>query len=61
MNEWIDTHNDTLGEDEMIWYISIAIYLQIYLYYNVQIYLYYNVSPDVILCGWLGLKHQLTN
>ena len=19
------------------------------------------VSPDVILCGWLGLKHQLTN
>ena len=18
-------------------------------------------SPDVILCGWLGLKHQLTN
>ena len=20
-----------------------------------------SVSPDVILCGWLGLKHQLTN
>ena len=20
-----------------------------------------NYSPDVILCGWLGLKHQLTN
>ena len=20
-----------------------------------------NLSPDVILCGWLGLKHQLTN
>ena len=19
------------------------------------------ISPDVILCGWLGLKHQLTN
>ena len=18
-------------------------------------------SPDVILCGWLGLKHQITN
>ena len=18
-------------------------------------------SPDVIICGWLGLKHQLTN
>ena len=21
----------------------------------------YTISPDVILCGWLGLKHQLTN
>ena len=20
-----------------------------------------NLSPDVILCGWLGSKHQLTN
>ena len=20
-----------------------------------------SISPDVILCGWLGLKHQLTN
>ena len=19
------------------------------------------ISPDVILCGWLGFKHQLTN
>ena len=24
-------------------------------------YLSLTVSPDVILCGWLGLKHQLTN
>ena len=22
---------------------------------------WYCTSPDVILCGWLGLKHQLTN
>ena len=22
---------------------------------------YFFFSPDVILCGWLGLKHQLTN
>ena len=21
----------------------------------------FRLSPDVILCGWLGLKHQLTN
>ena len=27
------------------------------------IYLFkkFSLSPDVILCGWLGLKHQLTN
>ena len=26
-------------------------------------YLFLKVSlgPDIILCGWLGLKHQLTN
>ena len=23
--------------------------------------MHFDVSPDVILCGWLGLKHQLTN
>ena len=23
--------------------------------------LFFSISPDVILCGWLGLKHQLTN
>ena len=23
--------------------------------------LHFQISPDVFLCGWLGLKHQLTN
>ena len=29
--------------------------------YGRQGMVYGQDSPDVILCGWLGLKHQLTN
>ena len=35
------------------------------MYYNYHVHVYdismYFISPDLILCGWLGLKHQLTN
>ena len=30
-------------------------------YYDYYYYYATITSPDVILCGWLGLKHQLTN
>ena len=32
-------------------------------YWSFQLYVFMKVSlsPDIILCGWLGLKHQLTN
>ena len=31
-------------------------------YFIIIIFTFYNcVGPDVIPCGWLGLKHQLTN
>ena len=26
-----------------------------------NIFMEASLSPDEILCGWLGLKHQLTN
>ena len=29
--------------------------------FNFEVTLFADSSPDVILCGWLGSKHQLTN
>ena len=28
---------------------------------TIHLFMKVSLSPDVILCGWLGLKHQLTN
>ena len=33
-------------------------------YWSFQLYIslwYVSFNPDIIICGWLGLKHQLTN
>ena len=34
-------------------------------HWSFQLYIFFfmkvSLSPDIILCGWLGLKHQLTN
>ena len=41
----------------------LVVFFSAYWSFQVYIYLFMKVSfsPDVILCGWLGLKHQLTN
>ena len=31
------------------------------LYSTIYFFMKVSFSPDIILCGWLGLKHQLTN
>ena len=36
-------------------YCSFQLYIYIYIFMKVSF------SPDIIICGWLGLKHQLTN
>ena len=28
---------------------------------TMYLFMKFSLSPDVILCGWLGLKHRLTN
>ena len=33
----------------------------IFAFQDIEKYVLNEISPDVILCGWLGLKHQLTN
>ena len=39
----------------------ISVCLSLCLSVSVSLSLSVSLSPDVILCGWLGLKHQLTN
>ena len=47
---WTETRGSVLQQS--LWFeVSISIIF----------YLLSSFSPDVILCGWLGLKHQLTN
>ena len=41
-----------------ILYTILVIVIFVYLF---PLFCPLNVSPDVILCGWLGLKHQLIN
>ena len=42
--------------------LSHSVLLVLFLpYWSFQRYMFLCVSPDVILCGWLGLKHQLSN
>ena len=38
-----------------------VLFLSYWSFWNIYLFMKVSFSPDIILCGWLGLKHQLTS
>ena len=49
-------HNSSLSHSALL-----VLFLPYWPFWTMCVFMKVSLSPDIILCGWLGLKHQLTN